>query len=504
MIEVRIERDLVLRKQDFREDTLNALRGVMTFPNPAKAAAEAENLWGWDEMPDSILLWDENEKELYLPRGFAKRLRVGLKNQGYEVSWDDRRAFVEMNEQLRMQPIVFGHERDYQEQAVLKLLAHQQGMWQAPPGAGKTVGILEFARRCGLRTLVIVNKINIADQWAERAMQYLGYEVGIIGDGRFDIRDITIATVQTLWSRREELKEESFFDRWGTVVLDECHHLPATTFTHVITQFSAKYRIGVSATPDLSGLLPIMEATVGEIVETTPKQVLRDRGILVKPQVYVVRTPIKFNFWRTHNPPVKKPGMNDQQLRCDFYQAGCRGNGKIHRNNYQQLVKHLIEDKSRNGTIGSIAAKCALKGRAVLVLSSRLKHLADLREFAIYHGVNAEDAIMFTGEQDAEERIAIARRAAKGSCILFSTIADEAVDIPRLDTLIIAYPGRNTELVKQRVGRIERAHPSKHEAYVIDIEDDINLIRGQIEERVRDVYRADGIVVQYVAPGELG
>lgn len=104
---------------------------------------------------------------------------------------------------------------------------------------------------------------------------------------------------------------------------------------------------------------------------------------------------------------------------------------------------------------------------------------------------------MFTGEQESGERMEIVARADRGRCVLFSTIADEALDIPRLDTLVLAFPGRNVEKYKQKIGRIERSHPDKLAPLVIDFSDDCSVFAGQLQER-RQLYASEGLNVRVV------
>jgi superfamily II DNA or RNA helicase len=281
-----------------------------------------------------------------------------------------------------------------------------------------------------------------------------------------------------------------------------------------VQRFGAKYRIGVSGTPDLQGMMPIMAASLGEVFHTTGKAELRASGILVTPSVQIVPTGFQRSFWPTHKPKIiyrctnghesdeigngvcecDAPMVEDRRV-CKWRQAGCQGTGKIHRNNYHKVIDAVIKDPDRNGLIAELITDRVQLGGCVLVLSSRLEHLAVLRDLSIYLGVPDADAIMFTGEQTGEERMGIARRADDGYCALFSTIADEALDIPRLDTLVLAYPGRNLEKYKQKIGRIERDHPKKLSPLVIDFDDDVNVFGGQLRDR-RQLYASEGLNVQ--------
>jgi superfamily II DNA or RNA helicase len=83
-------------------------------------------------------------------------------------------------------------------------------------------------------------------------------------------------------------------------------------------------------------------------------------------------------------------------------------------------------------------------------------------------------------------------------CVLLSTIADEALDIPRLDRLIMPYPTANTALVQQRIGRIARPHPNKKDAVVYDICDGlVSVLKKQFQKRAQ-YYHKMGYKVEFV------
>jgi hypothetical protein len=181
---------------------------------------------------------------LVMPRGFAAELRAGLTMAGHEVRWEDHTAATS----LRFGEFVLEGPtlRPDQEEACSALLLHRQGVLQAPTSAGKTVLILEAWRRTGLRGLVLVEKAGLAKQWRERAQEHLGVEAGMIGEGEWEERNLTVAMLQTL--HRREIGDE-WFRRWGFTALDEAHHARADTYQAVLRRVVSRYVVGVTATP---------------------------------------------------------------------------------------------------------------------------------------------------------------------------------------------------------------------------------------------------------------
>ena len=478
LVDSRIRWDARALPRVVVEDVQRAL----TFPNRTKQIAKEQKVRGWQQMPDTVTLFDPRS----LPRGFALQMRRILERHGIQIDWADRRVHV---------PVWTGgwktvQLRDYQEQACDRIEAVQQGIWQSPPASGKTVTVLEAIRRCGQRAVVIVNTSNIARQWVERSEQFLGYTPGVVGDGDFEVSDITIALQQTLWARRDELDDKGFWSMFGFVCLDECHHLPAHTFRDTVQRFPAAWRIGVSGTPEMQqGTLPEMQAILGHRFHVTPKKTLVDAGVLAKPRVDVIVTAFDFDYVPTHE---HRPGTN-----CEVHGCTASRHTRRHSNNYSAMMSALVEDPTRNEQIAIKVVESLKQGRTVIVVSKRLKHLDALAAACGAKGAKLEQLYRFSGGESTEQRMQIAEVAMKGGVALFSTLGDEALDIPRLDTVVLAYPTRNTKLIEQRVGRVERIHADKFEPLIIDVFDaEMGVLRRQFFERKRDVYDRDGLDVQ--------
>ncbi len=201
------------------------ITSALSIPNLVRQKAKEQNIWGWQQMPEQIALWRIVDDEIVMPRGFLSDLQRGLNFCGERWVMEDNTTYhplFKIGNKVSLHP--------WQEKAVLSLYKARSGIWKSPSGSGKTVGVLAAVRTLACRSLVIVNTKDILDQWVNRANEFLGehYPVGRIGDGKFDISPyLTIATVQTLSSRYDELERSGFFDLFSFVCLDEC--FPAGT-----------------------------------------------------------------------------------------------------------------------------------------------------------------------------------------------------------------------------------------------------------------------------------
>jgi superfamily II DNA or RNA helicase len=447
------------------EDLVMALTEALTIPNKAKEEAKKQGTWGWQQLPDTIALWSiQGRDDLVMPRGFAMDLVDGLAEIGEEIEWDDQRAFrAKFRVGHRVEP------RDHQGAAMQAILDHEQGIYKAPAGSGKTVAVLIAVWRLACKSLIIVNTKDIVWQWQERVRDFLGehYPVGQIGDGIFEVSPyITIATAQTLHSRFESLEREGFFDEFGFVCLDECHHATAETYNRVLNRFSSRYRIGVSATPDKTGDFALATNVLGPIFHTTHPREVKE---LLVPEV--MRVPTKFHY-------------------------GFRGGRGGRRSNYGPMIDALITNQARNELIVKHIRENV--GHHQLVVSKRLAHIDLLRDMLLDEDF-PDPIVTITGQDDNNSRRQAKALAEESPCVIFSTLADEAMDIPRLDRLHLPFPQKNAGLVTQQVGRVERKHPEKQDALIYDYADlNVKPLESQWRTRRFEVYAPRGYKIHLI------
>src|SRR5581483_7619383 len=138
--------------------------------------------------------------------------------------------------------------RAYQEEAMAAWQrADGRGVVVLPTGAGKTVLALMAAAQLQARTLVVVPTLELLEQWRTALVERLGAPpeaVGQLGGGRRDLRPLTVATYDSASMRGRHLPA------FGLLVVDEAHHLPATTYRSIARKVDAPYRLGLSATPE--------------------------------------------------------------------------------------------------------------------------------------------------------------------------------------------------------------------------------------------------------------
>lgn len=385
---------------------------------------------------------------LVLPR-FAKTGRFRIVSK--EVLYDGSPIDASLADHINL--------RDYQNVAVARALANGHGVLCAPCGAGKTaigVGLIAAAK---VKALVLVHSGDLAAQWKERIEEWIpGVSVGLRGMGKDIDGDVVIATVQTL-CRKTFTELYGWSKQFGMVVLDEAHHAPAETFVEVMSALACRKRYGLTATPTRAdGLTKFLFWTFGDIVWRISHDELERRGLISVPRVREVHT-----TWTTARP-------SDE---------------------YTHAVTELTLDEHRNNLIVDMVCSLYNDGRSVLVLSDRVGHCEELTELVSVRGVKGECLVGAVSQKNREAIVARARES-EVRCVFATQLADEGLDIPRLDTVVLATPTSSTARLEQRCGRIMRPHPDKHSPLVIDIRDPWAPLRGGMKKR-DSLYRKLGI-----------
>ena len=328
---------------------------------------------------------------------------------------------------------------------------------EAGTGTGKTVIATELIARVGRKTLFIAPKDDLLDNAADAFKQFLGLrasQIGLIKANVFDVqgKDIVIASLKSLavkeypgWLRNE----------FGLVIWDEMHRIPAETFSRTAMMFSAKLRLGLSATPDrVDGKEVLAYANIGPVR-------VRSKRVMMTPTIGIYQSPWKIPM--NYGKPIShKPG------KCGH------------------VLNMLAEDEGRNLLITSKVLAGYKKNRKTVVFSDRLEHLRRLAFLARANGVDPKDVAMYVSGLKKDER-----ERAKTKPLIFATygMMGEGTDIPWLDLCILATPRSN---VKQPVGRVLREHPGKPTPVVIDIVDwSSHVFRGYAERRL-EFYKSVG------------
>lgn len=313
----------------------------------------------------------------------------------------------------------------------------RQGVLQAPCGAGKTVIGQDCIARAPTPALVLVHTLDLARQWQDRLRSQLGVEASLVGGGVAQAPGrVTIATFQTL-ATRDFWKRHRWGASFGLVVVDEAHHVPADTFADVMLSLPARWRLSLTATPDRpDGLSQLLWWHMGGLVYQIDQAQLTRAGVLMPPQVRFLAT-----GW---SPPRKAA--------------------------WQDLLTAACEDAGRNELLLEVLDDLVGEGRQVLVLTKRVAHARGIAEAVRQLGHRSHQ---LTGQLSKKVRAKILAQAAAQDLdvITATTVADEGLDLPRLDALVLTMPTKPGGRLEQRVGRVMRSAEDKRTPVVVDLVD---------------------------------
>jgi superfamily II DNA or RNA helicase len=223
---------------------MDRLLRLAAFQNPEFYKAQAMRLSTYDK-PRVIACGEDLPRHLALPRGCLAEVTAFLEGLKIKTVVQDERTVG-----TPIDVVFHGSLRLAQEEAVAKVLQHDDGLMCAPTAFGKTAVAAWLIAKRGVNTLVMVHRQQLLDQWRERLAMFLDIpidEVGQVGGGKAKRTcRIDVAVIQSL-HRDNEVKD--FVAEYGHVVVDECHHLSAFTFEQVLRQVKAKFVVGLTATP---------------------------------------------------------------------------------------------------------------------------------------------------------------------------------------------------------------------------------------------------------------
>ena len=364
--------------------------------------------------PQYFKVYKETESVLRLPRYY------GISTFGEpNVNKLQDGIKIDVNFQGSLKPELY---QDKASERTLKQLYDEGGaILSLACGYGKTITSLYILCQLKVKTLVIVHKNVLVKQWKERISQVI--PTATIGHLQQDIvdvnKDIVIAMLHSLCNKDYDLTKMGF----GFVIVDECHHISCEYFSQSLFRICPKYILGLSATPK------------------------RKDGL----------TKVLYWFMNRISFSIERNQCDNVSVKVINYITDINGNKSV-----PLIINDIVEISERNEIIINEIRRLLLENRKILVLSDRREHCRVLQE-----GIGDEGGLYLGGmkQRDLDENV-------KKCSVLFATytLAQEGLDIPVLDTLILSTPKSD---VTQACGRILRETEGKvNNPYIVDIVDD--------------------------------
>lgn len=465
-IEARVDSQLSLKMAHVPDRMRWSVAQRFTIKNPDIQKREALGLTTHN-IPKRVPFYDMKMgpmgEELVLPRGAFTRIARIASREGLKLSIDGRNNVVTTATQSLTLDDFAVKLRDYQKEAVEVMLQKVQGFVCLPCGAGKTVLGGAAIALSGETSIVLVHTEDLATQWADILTGMYGLDVRIVGAGGGDIRwmklnpnEVAVCMVQTLHAN--QMKAQNLLCSAGAVLMDECHHAPADSFRNLFRYVPARYRWGLTATPDRpDGWGPLLSMYIGpKLFEMTPAQLV-EGGYLAMPKIIPISSGV--------GAPMNKWGANKRTQAVS-----------------SKAMNWLCDNKERTDLIVDLIMEAVEDERTSLVLVPRVKFAKRLAEMLRARGA---DAVAVTGQMNksTRERSLQKLRNNRLQVIVATQLADEGLDVPNIDFLLNASAGRSAGRAVQRVGRAMRVAPGKRAPVVVEIVDNGGMYQRQWQAR---------------------
>jgi superfamily II DNA or RNA helicase len=444
---------------DLHPRSIERLRFALSYPHPdrAKAIRIKRDPAGIPLRYECMV--ERPDRSIAVPRGAVDVVRAALAEDGIGVDFDDQRTLGEPIGPLALpSPIQLYH---YQSQGVRALASKVQGMIVLPCGGGKTILGAGAIVALGRSTIVLAHTGDLIDQWVED-VRGLGVEPGIVdGDRKQLDAPIVVASVFTLAPLLEA--DPSLGARFGFAILDEAHHAPSATTTRCLRHLPARYRLGLTATPDREdGHGKLVDWSFGPRLLVKTVQELVDGGFLMMPGLTVVETDFEFE------------GDPDSDRRY-----------------LTKLHRALVKDEARCAQLANLAMWEVQAGETVLLLANRKPLCRKLGKMLEKMGVDARVVVGTTKKKDRKASLN-ELRSGEVSIVIATSLADEGLNVKRLSRIILGFPETARGKSVQRVGRLSRLWEGK-EPRVIDVVDPrVETLANRAAARRRS-YRSIGM-----------
>ena len=369
--------------------------------------------------------------------------------------------------------------RPHQQQALdLWKRANYRGVVSLPTGAGKTILAMMAIGELRRPALILVPTIDLLIQWCGCIEKFFNIKCGMLGGGSRDIREITVSTYDSAL-----LNIEFIGNRFALLIADECHHLPSSENRLCGAMAIAPFRLGLSATPELSReYTAVMDDLLGKVCCDIPITELTG-SVLSNYHVRQIKVTLS------------------GQEAADY---------RHNRNIYTAFLRRAAIDFASNSAWSDFLIACARYpgGKEALRAFITQRHIARAGSAKISRIADiiarhpGERIIIFTADNDAAYTIgrqfslpvlthhtkAAERksflenfRSGQYPILVTSKVLNEGVDVPQASVGIVVSGSGSVREHVQRLGRILRHAPGKNQAVLYEL-----ISAGTSEEAISE------------------
>ena len=420
-LQISLKNTLRLNKSGINSNLLHFLKEELNFANSEFFIKKKSGKNTWGTQPYFTCI-EDTEKEIILPRGFIGRLIRYCNSKKFCYDFHDRRQ--------KQASVAFFFDielRSHQHLAIEAASKKDFGIISAPPGSGKTVMGLKIIAEKRQPALIVVHRKQLMEQWLERIISFLRIpknEIGKIGQGKAKAgKKITVAMIQSLGKHLEKQESNEFTRSFGTIIIDECHHIPAKSYRNTISKFSSYYQYGLTATPFRKGndeklLFAYLGNNIAEIKST-------DIDEYKRPRIVIRNTSLDIPF-----------------------------NSKT--DTFETLSKILIHDSSRNKLILNDVETELKLGKKAVIITERKEHIETLNQYL----KQSYESITLSGDDSEAKRTTKWKLLNEGNYQVLITTGQffgEGSDLQNASCLFLIYPFSFKGKLIQYIGRVQRS-----------------------------------------------
>jgi superfamily II DNA or RNA helicase len=418
---IKLGHEVRLNRSAMNQALINYLKEELNFANSEYFIKKktGRSTWGTERYFRCV---EESEKEVIVPRGFVGRLLRYCKKEKIDYKFLDernKRNNVEFSTNFSL--------RSHQHLAIEAASKKEFGVITAPPGSGKTVIGLKIIAEKRQPALIIVHRKQLLEQWVERIQAFLGIpnnEIGKIGQGKAKLgKSITVAMIQSLGKQIDKKSIKDIHKQFGTIIIDECHHIPAKSYRNTIAKLSTYYQYGLTATPFRKG-------NDDKLIFTYIGDIIAD----IKPY--------SIEAFKTARIIVK-----NTSLEVPF-------NSKTDR--FETLSKILVHDSARNKLIMNDITAELNQGKKAVIITERKEHIDTLFQYL----KQSFETISLSGEDSEQSRKSKWKILNEGNYQVLITTGQffgEGTDLQNASCLFLVYPFSFKGKLMQYIGRVQRS-----------------------------------------------
>lgn len=461
---INVHYDSQLTLSGLNQEEIDTVKMDLTFNNPLYTTTQRYSRYSYTTVPPYLTYYTEYKDSIKVPIGYDL-------SKFYIGRCTDSRVYNRLD---NLYPFVLKLRGSQQDAAdsYLELNCNSSslsGSIQMPTGKGKSILGLYIASVLSTKTLIVVHKDDLVRGWQKDiALAFDGkVNPGLIkAKSRTIGHFLTIATVQTL-NRLSPEELEDLYSKFGFVIQDEMHHCPATSF-EVVSKFRARYKLGLTATPERSdGLDHVMNLYFGDFCyrynpdenkeddDILPaKVIIRNSDLYLNPLCEGLSTSGRISYKIQDFACPKDKELTEWQVRLSEVPYDLRP--KI---SFQKIDDFVVSGLRE--TVCKDIVKEYNEGHSCIVFFTKKEHCRMYYEYLL-ESVPAECIGMYYGDNpNNDEVLDKAENTRKFITLTTYAKATEGTNVKQWEVEFLVSSINNEKNTEQAVGRIRRTKEGK-------------------------------------------